>query len=272
LWNYGRILWFNYHDDEARRVFGKIVRMDPVKLATMKPRGGEKWARFLINECKFNIGITYYESRKSDLARKWLYEYITEWIPYESNRWKKKDAQNKLETLKNMEKIKRFLNGKNWAKAQPLLKIEIKKNPCDFWLHTRLAETFYELDKYEKAYEVIKKARKLAPDKPLFMWYYGCILSAVGRKREAISVFKRILRKGEQRIAFRDTTAGIRWARWLMNESRLHLSFCYEDIGNIPMAIIWIRKHINNRRRGIIADYSLSMVRKFLKELENRVA
>jgi tetratricopeptide (TPR) repeat protein len=142
-----------------------------------------------------------------------------------------------------------------------------ERSPNDAYLLSKLSSTHYELYQYREALGIIKKALKVAPEEPLVLWHYAGSLDALNHDQEAINVYKKIIGKGAYRIAFIDTSEGIRWARSLMNDCRYRIGLCYRDMGNLSLGAKWIKQHLKNRRLGIPSIYSTARVKKKLTEL-----
>ena len=143
-------------------------------------------------------------------------------------------------------KIDKVVGKEDWVKARPLIKKAIKKYPDDFYLLTQLAVTYYEQKNYEQAFEAIKKAYELEPTEPLVMWHYAGTLDMLGDKPKAIDVFKRIVKKGPEKIAYIDTTEGLRRAKSLINDCNYLIGMCYKDIGKKSLAYKWLTNHLEN--------------------------
>lgn len=58
------------------------------------------------------------------------------------------------------------------------------------------------------------------------IWGYAESLEMLGRESEALTAYRRLLRRGEERIAFGDCGEGLQWARSLIAD-------CYYRIAQI---------------------------------------
>lgn len=166
------------------------------------------------------------------------------------------------------EKVDEAANDEQWAEVKVLIRKALKQYPDDFYLYTKLSSAFYEEQNYKKAFELIKKAYRLEPKEPLVMWHYAGTLAAIGRKTEAVAIFKSITKKGVKRIAYSDTIEGIRWAKSLINDCFYSIGLCYKDMGKKSLAKKWLNKHIESRCRGIPSLYSLKDVQKQIRAIE----
>src|SRR5512146_1689372 len=110
--------------------------------------------------------------------------------------------QNLLEfrTMGNV--IEEAIKRENWEKARSLIRSRLKRFPDDHWLITRLGLTYYEQKQYKRALRYSEKALSLAPHCPLVLWDYAGSLDMLQRSEEAIAVYKRIVQRGVNQIAY----------------------------------------------------------------------
>jgi tetratricopeptide (TPR) repeat protein len=167
--------------------------------------------------------------------------------------------------MKNIEKnqneqIKKYYQlykeGK-WAEGRAILLELQKEYPDDHWLLTRISSTYYEEYNYDKALEYAERALDLAPDCPLVLWDYAGALDMIERDEEAIRVFKNLIHRGVNRIAYGECGEGIRWARSLLNDSRYRLGLLYSSKGDFSLACKFIKTYIANRNRNYPSIYNL---------------
>lgn len=163
--------------------------------------------------------------------------------------------------------IEQCMACEEWKQARELILRELKKTPESHWLLARLGMTYYEERKYKKALEIEKRALKLAPRCPLVLWDYACTLDMLNNKVEAIRIWRSLLRRGEESIAYDECGEGIRWARSLLNDCKYRIALSYRDMGNKTMAIRYLKEHIASRSPGIPSLYSLAEVKKELANL-----
>lgn len=165
--------------------------------------------------------------------------------------------------------IETYLDREAWSKARKLILCELKKKPHSHWLLTRLSTTYYEEHKYSKALVISKKAVKLAPKCPLVLWDHACMLDMVGKHKKAIMIWKKLLRRGVNRIAYDECGEGIRWSRSMLNDCRYSIGVSYRKMGNISLAIKFIKDHITNRAPGIPSIFTLSLVKNELTNINS---
>src|SRR5262249_7759537 len=101
-------------------------------------------------------------------------------------------------------------------------------------------------------------------------WDYASALDMLGQEREAISIWKKLLTRGEEGIAHGECGEGLRWARSLLNDSRYRIAKAYRDLGNVRMAEWYFKEHLKNRRPGVHSLYNLRIVKKELSDLQRQ--
>jgi tetratricopeptide (TPR) repeat protein len=158
----------------------------------------------------------------------------------------------------------RLYDEEKWVEARTVLFELINKEPDNHWLFSRLASTYYEERKYEKALEYSEKALHLKPHCPLVLWDYAGELDMLGRDEEAIIVYKKVIHRGVNRVAYEECGEGIRWARSLVNDCSYRLGLAYASIGDFHLAGKYIKRHIANRNRNCSSIYNLRTVKRRL--------
>src|SRR5512139_2155962 len=113
-------------------------------------------------------------------------------------------------------KIEELIEKDDWVGARQEIRAKLKEYPDDHWLLTRLGLTYYEQHNYKKALEIEEKAIRLAPNCPLVLWDYAGSLQELDRHDEAIKIYRRIIAKGVDRVAFGECGEGKAWARGLI--------------------------------------------------------
>jgi tetratricopeptide (TPR) repeat protein len=144
-----------------------------------------------------------------------------------------------------------------WEKARKVLLQRLKDEPDDHWLITRIGTTYYEERDYEKALEYHETAMRLAPRCPLVLWDYAGTISMLGREKEAIGIWKRLIRRGVREIAYGRCGEGIRRARELTNDCRYTIGAAYASLGRSDLAKRYLRAHIAHRGPNCGSVYDL---------------
>ena len=170
-----------------------------------------------------------------------------------------------------MNVIEKYIEKENWAKARNEIRKELKTDKDNHWLITRLGLTFYEEKEYKRALHYSEKAKKLAPNCPLVLWDYAGTLDMLGKEKEAIKVFQKIINKGIEEIAYGECGEGIRWAKALYADCFYRLALSYLRIGQKRKAKENFEKHFVNRGRGIPSIYKINEVKKKYKKLLNAI-
>lgn len=97
----------------------------------------------------------------------------------------------------NWKRIEKFIEADNWAAARKLIREELKHKPKDHWLLGRLALTYYEQRKYDRALYWNVMALQEAPYCPLLIWDYAGTLAMLGRNDEARLLYRWLLSWGK---------------------------------------------------------------------------
>lgn len=157
-----------------------------------------------------------------------------------------------------------FKMGK-WAEAKSLLEKEMIRYPTEYWLHSTLSEVHSELGDYEKAFFYARKSYEFAPNDFLVISNYAYALSHVdGKQGDAVKLYKKIIKTDLNIIAYNEHNEGMKWAKSLVNDSRVRLAEIYASMNDFTKELLYLKAHLLNRKRGISSIFSK-------KEIEHRV-
>lgn len=163
--------------------------------------------------------------------------------------------------------IESLIEVDDWKGARKAIRAALRHEPENHWLLSRLALTYYEEFKYEKALEYETQALSLAPYCPLALWGYAGTLDMLGRQHEAIEVYRRLVRRGAEAIAHGECGEGLARARGLVADSVYRMAGCYKSLGKSRKAVALLEEHLAQRGKGCHSIYPLREVRKELNEL-----
>lgn len=166
--------------------------------------------------------------------------------------------------------IERAIKLEEWKRARKLVRAALRKEPDSHWLIARLALTFYEEHKYKQALAIAKQAYEIAPNCPLVLWELGGALDMLGRARDAIVIYRRLIRRGVESIAFGDCGEGLSWARGLIADCWYRLAQCQCTVGRRAEAARSYARHIAMRGPGCRSIYSLRDARKELDTIADK--
>lgn len=160
------------------------------------------------------------------------------------------------------QEIEDAIKHKNWEKVRRLVLKDLSKEPKSHWLLARLALTYYEEYKYERALIIGQRAYKLQPDCPLVLWDLAGTFNMLGRNQEAMAIYHRLIRRGVKAIAFGDCGEGLAWARGLVADCWYRLALCSIKLRRTAKAIKYYEQHLALRGSGCRSIYALKDVRK----------
>jgi hypothetical protein len=157
--------------------------------------------------------------------------------------------------------IERALARRDWKEARRLVRAALRRQPDSHWLLTRLSLTYYaELD-YERALAIGQQAHAIAPRCPLVLWDLAGTLDMLGRHREAIAIFHRLIRRGVAPLASGECGEGVARARGLVTDCWYRLGRCHRKLDRRAQAVRCFRHHLAWRGPGCRSIYSMQQVR-----------
>jgi tetratricopeptide (TPR) repeat protein len=159
-------------------------------------------------------------------------------------------------------RIEEAIEREDWDKARLLIRQWLRREPNDHWLLTRLGLTYYEQKQYRRALHYELKALQLEPYCPLAVWDYAGTLDMLGRKKEALSVYRWLISWGEERLAYGPCGEGMQAARSLIADCFYRIGLILQEQGQRKRAVEALREHLSRRTRGTRSIYPLSQVRR----------
>lgn len=157
--------------------------------------------------------------------------------------------------------IEKAIQAEDWTGARRLIQAELRHDPKNHWLMSRLALTYHEQRKYEKSLYWNAMALQEAPFCPLAVWGYAGSLDMLGRDREALVLYRWLLSWGEQDLAHGECGEGIRWARSLVTDCHYRIARIWEEKRQWKKAFSEYEKYLTRRANGCTSIYSLREVR-----------
>jgi tetratricopeptide (TPR) repeat protein len=164
------------------------------------------------------------------------------------------------------EAVEALLAAEEWTRARRAIEIELRLSPDSHWLLSRLALTYYEQRDYKRALEIERAALRLAPRCPLSLWGLAGSHDMLGQSGDAAALYLRLIRRGEERLAYGTCGEGLRWARGLVADCWYRLGAIREKQGDVMGARAALRRHLS-RRRGGASIYGAHEARFRLKAL-----
>ena len=161
--------------------------------------------------------------------------------------------------------IEARIKASDWPGARRLIRAALRREPDSHWLLARLGLTYYEEQRYALALRWSEMALARAPRCPLVLWDYGGDLQQLGRHREALRVYARLVRRGANSIAQGPCSEGPRWACGLVADALYRQAISYVALGQGRRARTSLERHLALRGPGCASIYSLRQVRRDLR-------
>ncbi|MDX2166831.1 MAG: tetratricopeptide repeat protein [Deltaproteobacteria bacterium] len=153
--------------------------------------------------------------------------------------------------------IEKSIRAGRWLTARKAIERALMIDPHNHWLLTRLGLTYYELRDYSAALRCSEQALVLNPKCPLALWDYAGTLQMLDRHREAIEVYRSLLRRGAKRIAHGRCGEGVARARGLIADCHYRLAESLTALGRADEALAAFTKHLDLRGPGCRSIYLL---------------
>ncbi|HXJ34697.1 MAG TPA: tetratricopeptide repeat protein [Candidatus Eisenbacteria bacterium] len=162
--------------------------------------------------------------------------------------------------MSKLSTVERLIRGGKWVAARNAIEKKLQVEPDNHWLLTRLGLTYYELRDYAASLPYCERALALAPRCPLVLWDYAGTLQMLGRHREAVEVYRGLIRRGAKRIAHGRCGEGLARARGLIADCHYRLADSLKALGRSDDALAEFTKHLDLRGPGCLSIYKLEKV------------
>ena len=164
--------------------------------------------------------------------------------------------------------VNEYFDQEDYRAAISLLQKEIAQHPDEHWPYAQLAISHYELKEYEAALRHSEKAMSLSPNCPLTLDYHASILLANGQTEQALAIWKQLLRKNLDEVAYGECGEGMRFAKSLLNDVRFSVGDAYLELKDKEKALFYYKAHLGNRQKGIFSNLKRSEVVSEINQLE----
>lgn len=167
------------------------------------------------------------------------------------------------------QQVNAFFERKKWKAAQRVIERALENLPEDapirHWWLSRLSAALYEQHQYADALENARLAESINPKCPLVLWDMANALDMLGKEREAIAVYSRILARKAHAIARDDCGEGLAKAQGLIADCKYRLSLCHADLGDGQNALRYAQEFLKDLLRGAAGIFTLDDLRKLLE-------
>jgi hypothetical protein len=157
-----------------------------------------------------------------------------------------------------LDRVESLIRAEKWGTARKVIRTELKKDPDNHWLLTRLGLTYYEERKYKMALRYESQAREITPCCPLVLWDNAGSLQMLGRHEEALELYSHLVSQGVNRIARGRCGEGLARARGLVADCYLRMSDSLKALGRRGDSFKLFEKHLDMRGPGCHSIYPLS--------------
>ena len=168
--------------------------------------------------------------------------------------------------------IEKLIDAEDWKAVRKLIRVALRKEPDSHWLLTRLGLSYYEECNYKKALYYDTQAMELAPNCPLVLWDYAGTLDMLGRNKEAIAIYRTLVKRGVDKLAYGECGEGMAWSRGVIADCLYRIAKCYEEQGQPKKAIRYFEQHLNQRGPGCRSIYPIDEVKREMKEARSKDA
>lgn len=168
--------------------------------------------------------------------------------------------------------IERSVRAEDWSGARKLIKAELRRKPKDHWLMSRLALTYYEQQKYGQALLWEERALREAPYCPLTIWGYAGTLEMLGHLRESLLLYRRLLSRGEDDLAYGECGEGIQRARSLVADCHYRIACIWEKKRQWKRAAAEFERYLGLRKAGYGSIYRIQDVKARLARVSEQLS
>lgn len=155
-----------------------------------------------------------------------------------------------------------------WDKAESILLDNLKLFPNEWWILTCLSQVNKSKRNYKIAYDYAKQAFEINSEDHICIYEYAESLLRNDETEKAISLLRKILRKGLNKIAYGRYGDGLMLGKSKINDSVALLGYAYFDLKDNKKARYYFRRHLKNRRRGIYSNFTKKQIEKALEKCE----
>jgi tetratricopeptide (TPR) repeat protein len=148
-----------------------------------------------------------------------------------------------------------FMKKGDWDSIVKVLELELAKTPDDHWLLAEIASAYYEKKDYDTAYKFIIEAVPLQEDCPHSLWHLASIIRMRDQQEDAITIWKELINRGEERLAYDECGEGLKKARSLIADCKYMISKTYRELGNEELAKIFKEDYLIDIAKGVTSIY-----------------
>lgn len=168
---------------------------------------------------------------------------------------------------KQCQRIERLVAKDKWDAAIVAIKRVLRLEPDNHWLLIQLSSAYYEQRKYKVALRASERAFQANQSCPFVIWHHSNHMAVCGRHREAISLVRKLMARGLQRIANGPCGEGVLHTRSLLNDCRLQLACWHLELGEKSPATRYFNAHLRGRAHAK-SIYGKNHLKRLASQLE----
>lgn len=168
------------------------------------------------------------------------------------------------EYINAIQYFKKYLDGKTKYIPSEYNKQDVK----EYYIKC-FREYLFNEKKYNKnTYKLAEKAYAFMPYDPLVMYSFAGWANNMHKYREAIRIYKKILRKSENSLSKHPEIGNIDTSKGFKLDTCVRIGECYMGMDDYASAIPFFIKYINNKRKNIPSEYKMKAVKEYLRECQ----
>jgi tetratricopeptide (TPR) repeat protein len=162
--------------------------------------------------------------------------------------------------------IDELIDNEQWQQARALIEQELRGEPDNHWLLTRLGETYYEQRHYKQALPWLLKSLDIVPDCPLTLWHLAGTLDALGYHAGAVRLYTWLL-ESRKMAADDPCWESTEWTAALKTDCVFRLGLAFQHLRKKDKAEHCFRQYIDLLLAGAEGSYSAEEAMRHLREL-----
>ncbi len=159
----------------------------------------------------------------------------------------------------------KYMHQGKWKRVEIFIKPIVKRpKPNPLYL-TYYSISLYQQYQYKEALKYSFKAISLNRKDPFIIYHHGIILMCNKMFKDAIDTWNELLAIPSIELFYGEYSDGIRWAKSLKNDTIYYIALTYFYMNDLAKSIIYYKKHLRSRKKGLPSFKTKKEVREELK-------